>query len=122
MEQDFASESNRHAVKFLFLQRCAHLLRNKAVLSLTTRHILANLKFLSPVLLSLTGRGLIGREVADTSAVVEVPPPQNAFCSLLTWISVQPHIHLQIILHHLCLGPHFHNITELCLYVHNTYV
>lgn len=124
MEQDFASESYRHVVRFWFLQRHAHLLRNKAVLSLTKRHVLANLKFLPPVLLWLTGWGLSWREVADTSAVVEIPPPQNAFSSLLTWISDEPHLHLQIILCHLSLGLHFHNITDLnqlCLYVSNTY-
>lgn len=59
MEQDFTSESYRHAVKFWFSQRCAHLLRrNTAVSSLTSRHILANLKLLPPVLLRLTSRGL----------------------------------------------------------------
>lgn len=105
MEQDSTLENYRHAVKFWFLQRCAHLLRNEAILSLAKKHILANLRLLPQVLLWLTSRGLTWREGADTSAAVEVPPPQNAFCLLLTWISDQP-----LILWHLSLGVYFHNI------------
>lgn len=52
MEQDFTSESYMQRVKFQFLERCAYPLRNKAGLSLTTRHILINLKFLPSVLLA----------------------------------------------------------------------
>lgn len=54
--------------------------------------------------LSFAGRGLLWREGADISAVVEIPPPQTAFCSLLTHISDQPHMHLQMILCHVTLG------------------
>lgn len=73
---------------------------------------------------SFAGRGLTWREVADTSAVVQMPLPQNAFCSLLTWISGQAHVHFQIILlSHLSRDPCFHNTRDqFCLYAYNTYV
>lgn len=53
-----------------------------------------------------------------------MPLPQNAFCSLFTWISGQAHVHFQIILlSHLSRDPHFHNTRDqFCLYAYNTYV
>lgn len=52
MEQDFISESYKQTVKFQFLETCAYPLRNKAGLSLSTRHILVHLKLLPSVLLT----------------------------------------------------------------------
>lgn len=46
-----------HADSKIFLERCAYPLRNKAGLSLTTRHILVHLKFLPSVLLAGSHEG-----------------------------------------------------------------
>lgn len=51
MEPDFTSESYMQTAKFQFLERCAYPLRNKAGLSLSTKHILVHPKFLPSVLL-----------------------------------------------------------------------
>lgn len=62
-------------VKFQFLERCGYPLRNRAGLSLTTRHILVHLKFLSSVLLE---------GGAGSRHLCSCRPPSLSDCFLLT--------------------------------------